>query len=542
MKKISDIVIVMITAFFLFGNSTSNAPAMDKPDHNDKRGTLRFGIHVSEIGSLDPHLAAGSQDRAIADMLFNGLLRYRDGNAPKIEPDLAESIPEPRHVKGIQIWTFKLKKGVMFHPFDGSGPDELTADDVVFSFNKSANPKYSSYAGEYEEMIFEKVDNYTVNIILRKPMSPILFFPKVTNYAGGFIVSKNAIEAKGYEYFKKHPVGTGPFMFDSYEPKEKILLIANDRYFKGKPELKGVEFHLLPDIKDRENALNEGRLDAITGSGDREWIDKISKAKNVVLDIFGVGEVMTIHLNVRKKPFDNILVRQAIFYVLDRNEFLKSTSDLLAEKVSSPVPVQLLPGGISEREIRTLGLDYDVDVVKARKLMSQAGYPNGFAVTVISSEKRIYRENYEILKEQLKKIHIDCYVEVVNHGEMQKRIRKGESPIVIYGAWRPNADVFLTRFFHSDSIVVTGKTPDTNFSSYDKIDKLIEAAREEIAPDKQIQLWMQSQIKILSDAAAYPVFFTNQCFARRSDVDYGHPLKASMALYPQITEKTRFLK
>ncbi|MEW5910726.1 MAG: ABC transporter substrate-binding protein, partial [Thermodesulfobacteriota bacterium] len=316
----------------------------------------------------------------------------------------------------------------------------------------------------------------------------------------------------------------------------------NDRYFKGRPKLKGIELLLLPDVQDRENRLKEGDVDIITGSGDSEWIERIKNIPNILLDVHGPGEVMTIHFNMKKKPFESLLVRKAVLHALDRNEFIKSTSRILSEKIYSPVPVKYIPGGISEEEIQKLGLNYENDIQKANMLLSQAGYPNGFKITVVSSEKRIFRANYEILKEQLKKIRIDCNIEVVPHAEMHKRIRKGDSPLVIYGAFRPNADAFLTRFFHSDSIILTGKTPDTNFSGYDKIDALIEAAREEIMPEKQITLWMQAQIRILSDAAAFPLFLTNQCFVRRSDLEYGHPLISSMALYPQFTEKSRVIK
>jgi peptide/nickel transport system substrate-binding protein len=94
-------------------NATSENRVLDplKPGN-----VLRFGMHVSEMGKMDPHFAAGSQSRVLADMVFNGLLRYEPGNAPTIEPDLAESMPEFTMAGGRQIWTFHLRKGVMFHP------------------------------------------------------------------------------------------------------------------------------------------------------------------------------------------------------------------------------------------------------------------------------------------------------------------------------------------------------------------------------------------------------------------------------------------
>ncbi|RLB71861.1 MAG: polyamine ABC transporter substrate-binding protein, partial [Deltaproteobacteria bacterium] len=121
----------------------------------------------------------------LADMVFNGLLRYKPGHAPNFEPDLAEEIPEPFIVDGRQIWTFKLKRGIFFHAGPNTQSYEFTAADVVYSLNKAADPKRSAYAGEYTGMSVEKIDDYTCNIIMDPPLSPTLFFPKVADYAGG---------------------------------------------------------------------------------------------------------------------------------------------------------------------------------------------------------------------------------------------------------------------------------------------------------------------------------------------------------------------
>jgi peptide/nickel transport system substrate-binding protein len=207
--------------------------------------------------------------------------------------------------------------------------------------------------------------------------------------------------------------------------------------------------------------------------------------------------------------------------------------------VYSPVPAQFLPGGLTQSEAVSLNLDYAQDLAKARQLMIEAGYPDGFTLDLVTSEKRLYRTYYEVMQRQLSSIGIDCRITVETHSNMHKLIRRTLTPIVIYVAWRPNADAYLSRFFHSDAIVVSGAKPDTNFSHYDKVDQLIEAARLEIDPQRQTQLWVQAQIRILDDMAAFPIMFTKQCYARRTSVDYGHPLVSTMALYPQFTEKTR---
>jgi peptide/nickel transport system substrate-binding protein len=515
----------------------SAAATAAPPSHGAR--ILRFGVHVSTMGSLDPHFAAGSQDRALADMLFNGLLRYRPGNAPTIEPDLAARIPSFEMIGGRQVWTVKLRKGVLFHPGPQTPAYELTSADVVFSLRKSANRKHCADAGEYEGMHFEAVDRYTVRIIVKPPLSPTLFLPKLTDYAGGFIVSKRAIETMGYNGFKKHPVGTGPFRFIRYIPDREVDLTANDGYFRGRPQLDGVQIRFVPDIKAREAALLNGDLDVITGSGEKGWAQRMSGKPGIVVDAFGVGEVATLYLNVKMKPLDDIRVRRAIAFALNREGFLKTTGRQFVGAVYSPVPVQFLPGGLTKADVEQLHLSYDQDIGKAKHLLAEAGYAHGFTLDLVSSEKRLYRTYYEELRRQLLKIGIACRIKVVTHSQMHHIIRTDPKPLVIYVAWRPNADAYLSRFFHSDAIIVTGSHPDTNFSNYNKIDRLIEAARLEINPRRQIELWQQAQIRILHDMVAYPIMYTKQCYARRAAVDYGHPLIATMALYPQFTERTR---
>jgi peptide/nickel transport system substrate-binding protein len=508
---------------------------------SSSRNVLRFGVHVSAMGKLDPHFAAGSQDRAFADMVFNGLLRYEPGNAPHIEPDLAERIPEFKMVGGKQVWTFKLRKGVMFHPGPDTAAYEMTADDVVYSLQKSANKNLSAYAGEYIGMTARKTDSYTVEILLDKPLSPILFLPKLANYAGGFIVSKKAVETMGYERFKAHPIGTGPFRVKRHLPGRKLILEPHDQYFRGRPLLDGVEFHFYPGTGEREAAFLDGKVDVITASGDKGWMEKMERMGDIAIDTHGVGEMVTLFFNTRMAPMDDIRVRKAVAFALNRNAFLATTSKRITGPAFSPVPAKFLPGGLEKKDARHLGISYPTDVEKAKKLLAEAGHPHGFSLELVTSEKRLYLACYEVLREQLAKVGIKCKIKRLTHSDMHRQIRHAPKSMVIYIAWRPNADVYLTRFFHSDSIIVEGARPDTNFSFYDKIDKMIEDARLQIDPDKQVRLWMQAQICILNDMAAFPVMYVQQAYVRRPYVDYGHRLVSTMALYPQFTEKTRIL-
>jgi peptide/nickel transport system substrate-binding protein len=503
---------------------------------------LTYADKAADLGTLDPHFAASTNDRNIVDMIFNGLIRYKPGDGSVFEPDLATELPEPELADGKQVWTFKLRSGVMCHASDEVPSYELTSEDVVWSLEKSANADTSAYAGEYADMAVEAVDASTVKITLDTPLSPVLFYPKVSDYAGGFIVCKKAYEALGAEAFKTNPIGTGPFMFDSYSPQEKVLLVANEDYFRGRPKLDGIDYRYMPELNSRELGLKSGELDVINGAAEGIWVERMSGEEGIEVDVYGVGEVATIHFDITVEPLDNPLVRKAIAYALDRDEFLALFGEPVAANVYSQVPAQFLPGGLTQDEVAALDLEYAVDRDKARELLAEAGHADGFSLEMVSSERESYLKNYESMQAQLAEIGIDIKINVVDHSSMHSMIREDVNPIVIYVAWRPNADVYLTRFYHSDSIVVTGAKPDTNFSHYTEIDDLIEGARAELDSDKQIEMWQEAQIKILEDMVAYPLQYQNQVTARRDYVDFGHELKSVLALYAQFTENTTISK
>ena len=500
---------------------------------------LRFGIHTSRIGNFDPDYAKGSEDYTFADMVFNSILRYVPGDSSLLEPDIAIKMPEFEIQNKKQIWTIQLRKGIFFHGGPHTPPYELTAKDVVYSLEKAADPLRSGKFGKYVGMTFKIVDSHALEIILEKPMSPLFFFPLLANRDGGFIVSKQAIEKGGYDNFKQHPVGTGPFMFSSYTAGDKLVLTANKNYFRGKPLLKGVEIHFIPDNKKRETAYKKGLVDVIYGVGDPGWIEKMETYPDTIVDVFGPGFTGLFHFNTSIKPMDDIRVRQAICLALNRDLFLAASSKQIVKQVYSPMSSEFLPGGIPNEKIIRLGLHTGQNLEKARELLAQAGYTQGFSMDLVTSEKRLYHKIYKILRRQLKKIGIAVNLRVMAHSQMHKQIRQNLNPIVLYFTFRPNADAYLRGFFHSDSIVRTGIKPHTNFSHYTKIDKLLDDALKTISPKKQINLWEQAQIRILHDAMVYPLFNINQCTVRRNTVDYGHPLISTLAGYPLFSEKTR---
>lgn len=499
---------------------------------------LHIGFDANDLKSLDPFYASSNVDRSIVDMVFSGLVRFRPGDirTDYIEPDLAESWEVSKD--GLS-WTFRLCKGVTFHPWDGNPGYELTSEDIVFSLERAADPKRSAYASQYTDMSFKAIDKYTVRITMAKPLSKPLFLTKVMNYTGGFIVPKRVLEKMGDKWFATHPVGTGPFMFREYKPMAKVVLARNEKYFRSPPILRQVEVFYVPDLSARNLGIRKGDLDLVEGPMEQSWVEEMRALPNIKADIFGPGATHVLHLNMKKKPLDDIRVRQAIAYAISREELVLAAGREVAAPIYSIIPAPYLPGGLTKDEVQSKKLLYSVDRAKAMKLLADAGYPKGIPLEVIHTEIASMLQPIENIQAQLRKVGIDLNLKVVDHAAFHSLIRKDLSPIVHYSAWRPNADIFLSTFYHSSARVVEGAKPDTNFSHYDKIDRLIEEARNTVDSEKQAELWKEAQFQILADCAAIPLFLKQFTFARRDNVDYGYELKSNFNLFPPIRETTK---
>jgi peptide/nickel transport system substrate-binding protein len=517
-----------------------------------KEQILNIAFDAGDLQTLDPHRAATTQDRSTVDPIFNGLIRYAPGNQVQAEPDLAESWTASADNK---VWTFQLRKGVHFHPFPGHPQGyELTSEDVVYSFQRAANPDTSSYAGEYSGTTFEADGPYQVRITLEKPMSETLFLAKVANYAGGFIVPKKAIEAQGNDWFKLNPVGTGPFAFKSYEPRQKVVLIANDTYFRAKPHLREVVIRYMPSVSSRELGLQSGELQIIEGLKEDKWLEKVATFPDVVIKPFGPCETQVLFFNLGSEPFNDIRVRKAFSYAINREEVAAFMGKGLAVPIYAPTLAPPAPGALTKAEAEKAGVVYENNIAEAKRLLAEAGYDKGLKFEAIVSEmESSYRKPMIAVQAQVRKAGIDMQLKVVDHSAFHGLIRQDASPIVYYASWRPDVNVYLTRFFHSDSVVVNGKKPDTNFSHYglvdangdgtvDSVDALTEQARWELDAPKQIAMWKEAQVKILQDVAAVPIIRLMYAFPMKSYVDLGYDLEFSWQTYsPQINEKTRLL-
>ena len=508
-----------LSALLLAATALTATPALAA------KTNLVLGGAANDVGKLDPHFASSTADRTLTAILNGALVRFAPGSTDpnSIEADLAESWT---HSDDKLVWTFKLRPGVQFH----HGYGEVTAEDVVFSLTKAADPSRSAFASDYAA--FDKVealDSHTVQITLKHNIPSVLGV--LANYAGGFILSKKAVEERG-EAFTLNPVGFGPFALDKIEAGVAAHLVAHKDYFRGTPKLETVTYRFLNAAAARDLAFTAGEIDASTGTSDPRWLAR-TRESGALVDIFEPAELTNLHVNTKMAPFDNIKVRQALAYAMQPENILQMRGPDFTRIGKSVVPSSNL-GYTAEAG------DVGYDPEKAKALLAEAGYPDGIDIKMISSQLPSFEASGLVLQATLEESGFRLQLEPVEHAAWHQMIRKDLSQLVYYGAARfPVADVYLTQFFHSDAAM--GKPGQmTNFSHCDVADAEIEAARVETDPAKQVALWEEAQRKIIAEVCAIPGTESLNSWARKPTLDWGYELKGSMSLGPLVTELTHF--
>jgi peptide/nickel transport system substrate-binding protein len=512
----------------VFGVVLALAALLAASEAQAQKKTLTIGMGSADAGKLDPHIASSTPDKGLLQYMFNGLVRIRPGqiSPDTIEPDLAESWSSN---PGGTEWSFKIRSGVQCH----AGYGEFTAEDAAFSIKRAASKATSSYSNDFSSVDkAEAVDKYTLKITLKNPVAGFLGY--VANINGGNMVCKKAAEEMG-EGFSKKPIGTGPFMFAEYQPQQFVRLIANKQYFRGAPLLDEIVYRYIPSDSSRDLAFQSGELDMIYGKQDQSWVDRTKQLPDVKVIAMEPGEMSTLFLNVTVKPLDDIRVRQAIAYAVDRKSIVAFKGG-----VSSREAVSVVPSGYLGTDEKAPLFPYDPG--KAKQLLAEAGYPNGITVKSIHTTLTGMQTVLQAVQAQLKKSSINLDIEEVEHATYHAQIRKDLSPLVHYQAARfPVADVYLTQFYDSASIVGT-PTAVTNFSHCNVADAEIRGARIETDAAKQKELWKAAQDKIIKAVCGIPIYEQLQLWAWKDNLDLGYELKGALNLAPPVTEKTHFVK
>jgi peptide/nickel transport system substrate-binding protein len=456
-----------------------------------------LNIAAKEPETLDPHTSILGQTQAIKRFMYRGLTRFaiKGGKVitSEVEPDLAESWTTSADGT---VWTFKLKKGVQFH----KGFGELTAEDVKFSFDRQINRAPGTRFAEVVETIksIEVLDPHTVQFTL-KAFDPI-FLLRVVGYQAGYIVSKKAVEKFG-DQFKWNPIGTGPFYFERHSPREKIVLKAFDKFPGGRPQIDEVHWFDVPEDATKLIGLEKGTFDLLYPEAvTADFADQVKKM-GAVIDRRGPGGQERFYINMTRPPFDDIRVRKAFMHAIDRKA-IKET---------------MYPGGLARLAISCLPPGYfghipmefpEHNLELAKKLLAEAGHPNGFTVKpYFISKSFFYPKVLTLAQEQLKKAGINVELQIVEHATYHENIRKNLNPFVLYGGTRlTDADPWLSLFFEGSEIPnpATGNKG-TNFAHYRGIDDLLAKGRVERDVKKRAAIYAEAQKRMERDLVCLPI-------------------------------------
>ena len=455
--------IILIGGIFLF--IPVIASAQPKPVYG---GSLTVAQGVEPPG-LDPTTATSAAiPRVVYSNVLEGLLKIdRKG---RVVTALAKDYKFTRDGK---TYTFLLQKGVTFH--DGTSFD---AEDVKFTLERLMDPKTGTAHPEYYKDIdsVQKMDNYTVRIKMKNANSMFLF-----NLArpDSVIVNKEAADK-----LKTGPVGTGPFKLIEWVRGDHITLAKFDGYRKkGVPYLDQVTFKFIGDASAQIASLKAGDIDVIAYDVSPENATLLEKdPKFMVLNGYTTTEVI-LSTNNSRKPFDDVRVRRAMAYAIDRNALIKGAMS----GYGVPIGSHMDPGNPYYIDLTSV---YPYNPQKAKELLAEAGYPNGFEAVIKLPERFAYaKRSGEIIADMLSQVGVKLKIELTEWGQWIDRVFK-------------NADFDLTVIGHAEPFDINIYANPKYYFRYDspKFQETLKKAEAEPNVKTRKNLYITCQKIIAEDA------------------------------------------
>jgi len=443
-----------------------------------------------DIVSLDPTFNYDYTTTTVDNQICESLLKVNAEG--ELEPNVAEKWSEPNAT----TYVFDLRKGVKFH----SG-DTVTPEDVKFSIERDKDPKLGSYLVGFPERV-KTVDVTGPNQVTVHMSEPDATWKYAAANQSTAIISKKFVEANGDS---KGAVGqpkvgidcTGPFKVDSWTPGQDIKVSAFDEYWDGAPKVKKIDFKIVEDEQTLVSGLNNGEIDGV--------IQQISGQSAKQLDPNTVNllngpsvNASFVAFNTQRAPFDDVRVRQALSYALDKKGIEESVYAGYAEDSKSPAPPLLWTYSKPTWEAAYEKLpSYELDVEKAKELIKEAGAEGAEADLLYTGETdaqtaiAVQNAASEIgLTIKPKKLP-PAQLTALQYAEGEKEY---DSTLLTWGSDFPDPIGNLNYPFNS-------ATPVTNVVEYDnpKVDKLLDTARGTVDDDKRATLLQEAQAIIVEE-------------------------------------------
>ncbi len=433
--------LLLIAALALFGTAFA------------QQGRLELAVDQAPVG-LDPHVVTAFSSFAVIGQIYDGLLEVNAGLA--LEPALATSWTVTDD--GLQ-YVFQLRDGVKFH--NGRA---MTAEDVVYSFDRIMDPE----TGSPQASRFNEVESLVatgpleVTFTLKVPFAPFL-----SNLPNLTVVPREVVEANGGS-LQQAAVGTGPFMLKEIVPDTYVLLVANPDYYRpGQPKLAELRYNVVPEASTRAAGMRTGTYNLIPDV-DPATAETLKNARGVTL--LGVQDLAytLLGLNVTRAPFNDPRVRDAINYAIDRDEIVE------AVYFGNAVPGGPVSPGLEEWATPVSNFPcYATNPDKARELLAQAGYPNGFDANLITfGTIQAVSDVAQVLQAQLATVGIRLKVNVAEFGAFVQAWRNSDfDTFVSLNGGATDPDGYLFRTF------VTGGSTNVFKFSDPAVDELLQLGR-----------------------------------------------------------------
>ncbi|MCM3171842.1 MULTISPECIES: ABC transporter substrate-binding protein [Paenibacillus] len=490
MKKSKFLLILTLLAVFAAGcSTTSKSGAGEEATGEGQDQKLEITIaRAFDVNGLDPGFL--TENAQVVDNIFDTLVK-RDAEE-KLVPGLATSWSQIDDT----TWQFKLREGVTF-----TNGEAFNADAVKYSLDRVLDPANNAPTASYVSTIQEVnvVDEYTVNVVTKKP-DPLV--PTRFNRYPTEIVPPKYAEEVGQEQFAQKPIGTGPYQFVSWDKGSNVVLEANPNYWGGEPDVKKVTFRSIPEASTRVSALLNGEVDLITAVSpeDREKIESSSTARLSTVE--RAGNTVYVGFKTDVKPFDDPKVRQALNYAIDVKSIVDKVLQGAAVQTNSLIGPKDF-GYAGEPE----GYSYDPE--KAKQLLAEAGYPNGFSATLDTVSWYIKNTDVaQVIAEQLKAVGVNIKVNNVESSVYRTLVPAGKQSDMYVLGWSS------TNTLDADAAIYAILRSGESYSTYANkdVDAKLDEARSVTDEAKRKQLYQEIQDEVLKDAPRIFLYQENQYY------------------------------
>lgn len=474
MKRLS-ICMVALGLLFIAGDLFAAAKKETTPGKRQNKETIVIAF-PSDARSLDPHATNDQPSARVMKQIYDTLMHQTEDL--QIKNGL---VKEYRIVNPTQ-YDFTLHQGVKFH-----NGEELKASDVKFTFERMREVKAPG------AFLIAALDGitvtgpYTFTAKLKYPFGPFLTHLAHTATS---ILNEKAVKAAGANY-NRNPVGTGPFKFTEWKPGVSITLERYDAYYQGPAKSAKIIFRVISENAQRAIAIETAEADIAYDIDARDFNNLKNKPGIIGLQDRGLSTAY-MGFNVKKKPFDNVKVRQAINYALNTESAIQVLWQGAAIRPKSPLAPNV-------QFARTDLPGYPYDPAKAKQLLAEAGYPNGFKTTIWTNDNPVRIRYAEIFQEQLRQVGIETSIEILEWASYLNRTAAGEHDMFILGwvAVTGDADYGMYSLFHSSQF---GDAGNRTFYANPEVDRLLDEGRTSTDNEKRRQAYFKAQELIMNEA------------------------------------------